>query len=257
VIGPLVNLVVLRGDTSGDPVFADLVARLAEVALDAYDHSAAPFEWLVERLGGRRDLSRTPVFQVLVEYVSGAGSAPLLDGLTVTELQVPVSTSKFDLGLWLAGAPDGGLAVEVVWDTALYRRETAVELAGQLQGLLAFLATHPRARLSEIPVPPARREQPAAAPRPGLEAASGAATALEKELEKELAEIWADVLDRPAPGPDDDFFALGGHSLLIIRVANRIRDRLDLDVPLSTLFEYSVLRVLAARLAQLTADSRP
>jgi hypothetical protein len=251
VIGPLVNLVVLRGDTSGDPAFADLVARFGEVALDAYDHSAAPFEQLVERLAGRRDPARTPLFQILAEYVGDTGHRPQLDGLVVSELPMPCMTSKYDLGFWFTRAEAGGLIIEVVWDTALYRTETAHELAGQLQRLLIFLAAHPSTRLSDIPMPPADARAAPASARPVPQVPHGSGTAPCTPLEKELAAIWADVLDRPAPGVDDDFFLLGGHSLLIIRVANRIRDRLDIDVPLSALFEHTTLGDLAAQIGHL------
>lgn len=257
VIGPLVNLVVLRGDISGDPTFADLVTRFSDVALAAYDQSAVPFEQLVERLADGRDPSRTPLFQILVEYVDSTRPPPQLDGMAVSVLPVPCTTSKYDLGFWFEHSQDGSLALEIVWDTSLYSAETAAELADQLARLLAFLAANPRARISDLPVPALaasaglHQENGLPAPRSGGTPDSTPLTAVQEGL----SAIWADVLDRTPPGVDDDFFVLGGHSLLIIRVANRIRDQFEIDVPLSMLFEHTTLSEQAAQIEQLAATT--
>lgn len=71
------------------------------------------------------------------------------------------------------------------------------------------------------------------------------------ELEGKLLSIWSEVLKLEAPGIHDDFFALGGHSLLATRVIARIRDQLEVDVPLINLFEYPTIAGLAGSIAGL------
>ena len=64
--------------------------------------------------------------------------------------------------------------------------------------------------------------------------------------EQALAQIWADVLERPLVGIYDSFFELGGHSLLAARMISRIHRELDTDIPLRTLFEHPTVADLAA-----------
>ncbi|WP_372095597.1 amino acid adenylation domain-containing protein [Tistrella mobilis] len=67
-----------------------------------------------------------------------------------------------------------------------------------------------------------------------------------------IADIWAEVLDRPAIARSDDFFALGGHSLKAVRMLARLNEALPVEVPLRTVFENPTVATLAAALDALT-----
>ncbi|WP_188576731.1 non-ribosomal peptide synthetase [Tistrella bauzanensis] len=66
-----------------------------------------------------------------------------------------------------------------------------------------------------------------------------------------IAGIWSDILGRPAIGIDDDFFALGGHSLKAVRMVGRLNEALPVDVPLRTVFENPTIATLAPALEAL------
>lgn len=69
----------------------------------------------------------------------------------------------------------------------------------------------------------------------------------EGPLERELAELWQNLLGLDRVGADDDFFELGGDSLLGTRVATRLRERHGVELPLAELFTASTVRGLARR----------
>ncbi|NUU37569.1 non-ribosomal peptide synthetase [Pseudomonas sp. C2B4] len=76
-------------------------------------------------------------------------------------------------------------------------------------------------------------------------------------LETQLAQIWQDVLQVEHVGRDDNFFALGGHSLLVLQVISRVRQQLQLELSVSSLFSAEHLKVFAERAAQATASAQP
>ncbi len=67
-------------------------------------------------------------------------------------------------------------------------------------------------------------------------------------LELELARIWAEVLEVPRVGVRDDFFALGGHSLMAVRLMAKVQERFGRDLPLAVLFQGGTVEAMAARL---------
>ena len=87
-------------------------------------------------------------------------------------------------------------------------------------------------------VDPARAVAAAAPSRPSAEPAGAAAAA--------LARLWCELLDVPAVGAEDDFFALGGNSLLALRLVHRLRDELSVHLPFGQVFEARTLGALAA-----------
>ena len=107
LIGFFVNTLVLRTDLSGNPSFRELLDRVREVALGAYSHQDLPFEKLLEALQPPRDLSRTPLFQVLFVLQNTPRQPPELLGLSVDPLEIAPETANFDVCLNLSETPEG------------------------------------------------------------------------------------------------------------------------------------------------------
>ncbi|WP_414574316.1 condensation domain-containing protein, partial [Nostoc sp. CCY 9925] len=97
LIGFFVNTLVIRTELSDNPSFQKFLTQVREVALGAYAHQDLPFEKLVEELQPERNLSHTPLFQVMF-VLQNAPIPPLkLSGLSLSPLKLNTTTAKFDL----------------------------------------------------------------------------------------------------------------------------------------------------------------
>ncbi|MFN0056081.1 MAG: amino acid adenylation domain-containing protein [Planctomycetales bacterium] len=151
LIGFFVNTLVLRTDLSGNPTFREVLKRVREVTLGAYAHQDLPFEKLVEELQPERNLSHSPLFQVMF-VLQNAPSAPLeLQGLTVSGLAIDNPTAKFDLTLSL-GEQDGHFRGTLEYNTDLFQPETIGRLAGHFQVLLEGIVADPGRPIGELPL---------------------------------------------------------------------------------------------------------
>ncbi|MFD0499312.1 amino acid adenylation domain-containing protein [Streptomyces rhizosphaericus] len=154
LIGCFVNTLVLRTDLSGDPSFRELVRRVRDGALAAYQHQGLPFERLVEAVGPTRSPARHPLFQTMLSWNAADDPQTLLDraaplpGLEIGHEPVGTGTAKFDLLFDVAErlGPEGramGLQGALEYSADLYDPETAASLAQRLVRLLGDLVLHP------------------------------------------------------------------------------------------------------------------
>ncbi|MCE6998606.1 amino acid adenylation domain-containing protein [Saccharothrix sp. S26] len=148
-VGFFVNTLVLRADTSGDPAFGELLARVRAADLAAYDHQDVPFERVVEELNPARSLSRHPLFQVTLVVQNNAGGGSALPGLAVEPVPTWTGTAKFDLVLAVT-EHDDGLTANLEYAVDLFDHDTARSLVTRLERLLA--SADPATRLSDLDV---------------------------------------------------------------------------------------------------------
>ncbi len=110
--------------------------------------------------------------------------------------------------------------------------------------------------LERLPLLPNGKVDRRALPDARAEAAPADDRAPSTPTEVALAEIWAEVLGQPGPGAGADFFALGGHSLALMRLALRLRERFAIELALHELFDATTLAGMAA-LIDSRAQARP
>jgi amino acid adenylation domain-containing protein len=164
LVGLFVNTLVLRADLTADPTFGELLGRVREAALAAYDHQDLPFERLVEELRPERDLSSPPLVQVLFALQNAPPPVPALPGLALSLLPVSSGTAKFDLTLTLeehgGGSGGGGhLRGGVEYATDLFDATTIQRFADRYLRLLAAATADPGRRLSALPLLAAAERQ--------------------------------------------------------------------------------------------------
>jgi amino acid adenylation domain-containing protein/non-ribosomal peptide synthase protein (TIGR01720 family) len=152
IAGFFVNTLVLRARLDGAMSFRAHLASVREACLGAYAHQDLPFERLVQELDPARDLSRTPLFQVMfVLQTAPASAKEAPPGLDRRGVAVAGSAAKFDLTLAMGEGPSGfSGAMELTTD--LFDRSTVEQMLASFRALLAGIAADPDARLFELPI---------------------------------------------------------------------------------------------------------
>jgi amino acid adenylation domain-containing protein len=169
LIGFFVNSLVMRSDLSGEPTFRELLKRVRNVTLEAYEHQDVPFEKLVEELDPDRDLSRNPLFQIAFA-LQNAPMQPLeLPELRLEPAPLESGTTRFDLEVHLWEPAHGlrslwqsqeGLSGFISYSTDLFDRDRIGRFIGHFQTLLEGIVANPDDRLSNLPLlTPAERQQ--------------------------------------------------------------------------------------------------
>jgi amino acid adenylation domain-containing protein len=151
LIGFFVNQLVLRTDLSGRPSFKELLGRVREMTLETYAHQDLPFDHLVEALQPERDLSRTPIYQIVFAFQNISAAETKLEGVTFSPLKIHSGTSKFDLVLSMYDSPQG-LGGTLEYNTDLYDADTIAALITHYQNLLGSIIAAPGRSIAELPL---------------------------------------------------------------------------------------------------------
>jgi amino acid adenylation domain-containing protein len=161
LIGFLLYVQVLRSELTGDMTFRELLASVQKGALGLYLHRAAPFDQVVRRLQPERNLSYSPLFQVMLIWRDRDQLLPFigLEGLTVESLLSESGTSKFDLTLFVTDCGDQ-VWLDMEYSTDLFDDERMERMLAHYKTLLESVAHNPDLRLAEVPLlTPRERDQ--------------------------------------------------------------------------------------------------
>src|SRR5258708_20455553 len=158
LIGFFVNTVPLRTVLSGDPTFNQLLQRVKATALDAYDHRELPFEKLVEELRPERNLSYTPLFQILFAVQGSPVAIEHVAGITLHLQDVDTGTAKFDLTCTVIPR-DSGFTTSFEYNTDLFEAQTIRRMMDSFHSILEAITRNPDQRLSQLPLLSQRERQ--------------------------------------------------------------------------------------------------
>ncbi len=151
LIGCFVNTLAFRTDLRDNPSFRKFLTQVREVAINAYSHQDLPFEKLVKELQIERDLSRTPLFQVMFALQKTVMQSLELSGLTLIPLEVHNGTAQFDLTLELEETSKG-ISGWFEYNTDLFHAATIARMVNHFQTLLEGIVANPHQRLLDLPL---------------------------------------------------------------------------------------------------------
>ncbi|WDZ85825.1 non-ribosomal peptide synthetase [Micromonospora cathayae] len=242
-VGYFANTLPLRLRPAAGASLRALLRPVHEQVLRGLEHQYVPFDQIVAAVDPVRDPARQPLVQVVFGYHGPHRFAPRLPGLRSSRVvAVDPGTTRFDLLVEAVDTEDG-LLVAAEYDSGRYQPETAASfLAGYLD-LLTEAVLDPDRPLPRdtAPVPVGSPETPADLP-------SGPAEHPGSELERRIATLYGEVLHAAVVGREDNFFALGGDSIRVLRLVAAARDR-GLPLGVEQVFRTPTVAALAASLA--------
>ncbi|MDX2593048.1 amino acid adenylation domain-containing protein [Streptomyces sp. WI03-4A] len=152
LIGLFVNTLVVRAELADDPTFAELLGRVRDRTVEALGHQDAPFERVVQELRPDRDLSRSPLFQVMFDLEVRSIAAPRLGAARLHPVEVPFDVTKYDLMFTFTTDPEaaGGF---VQYRTDLFDEVSVSRLVRRCRELLAAVVAEPGVRVSGLGLP--------------------------------------------------------------------------------------------------------
>ncbi|MGB6648698.1 MAG: amino acid adenylation domain-containing protein, partial [Bacteroidota bacterium] len=151
LVGFFVNTLVMKADFSADLTFRTLLNQVRETALAAYANQDIPFEKLVEELNPERDMSATPLFQVVFDLRQPPLNGLRLGGLEASLLEPEGAAAKFDMNLTMTEGPRG-LTGDFQFNTDLFETETIARMATHYETLLRGIIADPDRPVSMIPM---------------------------------------------------------------------------------------------------------
>ncbi|MFD2679427.1 amino acid adenylation domain-containing protein [Bacillus seohaeanensis] len=151
LIGFFVNTVVIRTELGESPTFLELLKQVRENCLEAYSHQDVPFEKLVEELQPERNLTHSPIFQVMFSHHSMDESEQFLLGNQFVSLEIENKVSKFDLSLNVSDN-QRSIMLELQYNTDLFRENTIQQFSTHLVNLLAGIVKNPDTSIYQLPI---------------------------------------------------------------------------------------------------------
>ena len=152
LVGFFVNTLTLRSELTGELSFTGLLQEVRATTLEAYQHQDVPFEKVVEAVVKERDMSRSPLFQVMLVFLNTPETTALqLGNISLTRHDYEASMSKFDITYFVTATP-AGLSGSIEYSTDLYTIATIEKMLGHFRQLLHSIVMVPHMKIGLLPM---------------------------------------------------------------------------------------------------------
>ncbi|MEV6948663.1 amino acid adenylation domain-containing protein [Streptomyces sp. NPDC051172] len=236
LIGCFINSLALRVALRPGMTYRQALHEVRSTVTGALEHQALPFDRVVQELRPQRLPGRSPYFQVWFATEDETSLPRESAGLSFTDFQgmttgVSSGASKMDIS-WIVVDRGHELVLSLLYRTSLFDESTVRALADEYRSILEDIVSQPGSGTS-------------AAPSEG----SGAGA----PLAESLLVLWRDAFEQQDITADDDFFELGGYSMLAMQLVSRIQEEFGVELSFSDFFEASTV----TGVAELVAASAP
>jgi acyl carrier protein len=241
MVGHLINTLPLVVDAQDDATFAAVATGVREGLLDLLDYSWVPLTEIVRLVGYERTADGAPFFTTVVGMPPSPDPGPQPFGEAVSEsIGMASGYTPFDLNIQFERWA-GAIECRATHSADAYPPATVAAAVNRLGPSLIRAADEPDVRVGALRD---RAEPgPSRAPRPAVNEARLRA---DEVVTTWLVEVFQSLLQRGPVEPDQSFFDVGGHSLLAVRLAVRIRRGHGVTIGLRDLAQHPTPRGLAA-----------
>jgi len=150
LVGFFTNTIVLRSNVNPDSSFDEFLQSVKQTTLQAFQHQDVPFEKVVDVVLQKRDISRSPLFQVMFVLQNEASAGPIFSGdILISPKEFANTTSKYDLSFFVKESHE---AIEgfVEFATHLFRAETILTMVAHFRELLVSIIDDPRQKVGNL-----------------------------------------------------------------------------------------------------------
>lgn len=240
LIGPFSGPISLRLDMSGNPTMRDLLFRIRDTTIEAFNHKDLPFEVLLDNLDVRSVRGRNPISQCYFFYQNAFLQPRTMRDLSVTPLPDFGMGTHFELQMGLLDRQEG-LRAQLEYNAALFEPASIRRLLDSYVLILESFVRNPKLHLSELP---SHTADTRLATMPAKTRVISPAQPHD-EVERELIHMWEELLRLKGIGPRDNYFELGGSSILAVRLVSRIEKVFGIRLPPATLIHAQTVESLA------------
>ena len=243
MVGPCVTNLPVRVELPVERPFEEWLTTLHHQHVETSSHQYAPFDRIQEWAAIPLRLRLFESLVVFQNYVVGEGARQL--GPVAIEIVSAPEQTNFPVTLSVS--PGRSLELRLLFHRDRAEEATAAAMLADTEALLAAIAAAPEASLGRLleGLPAARRGW-ATGPTRRQSTGDGVPRT---ETEGRIGAVWRELFEVEAIGLDENFFDLGGHSLLLLRAHARLREDLGRDLPVVALLRFPTVRALARHLS--------
>jgi amino acid adenylation domain-containing protein len=240
MIGFFANTLALRSAVQDRATFLDFLRQVKDTTLAAFDHQDAPLDEVMRKLELRRDPGINPLFQTFFSFEK-VNKATYDMGCIHMKFMGDVSRAApaTDLNIWVEEHPDH-LHIVAEYSQCLFQAETMTSFMQTFETLMRTLAGNPQTTLADLQKPVSRAAEPAA-----------------DESVSEFQTITKDILGLEHVDMSKSFPYQGGHSLLAIRLIERIKHTYGVEIELKDILKAPALQHILDAIQLSQADSLP
>jgi non-ribosomal peptide synthetase component F/thioesterase domain-containing protein/acyl carrier protein len=244
LIGPFAGPVCLRLNLAGNPTLREMLSRVREVTLDAMTYAELPFEVLVDKIKVRSVHGRNPLFQFYFIYQTAFLQTRELGDLTISPMPTFSLGTPFELQLALIERSEG-VRAQLEYNPDLFDSSTIRAVLDYYVEILRSFVSSIEKRVAHIPPPARTTSSVHVLPAAGSHSQF---VAPHDSTELQLLLIWERLLERLEIGVRDNFFDLGGQSLLAAHLVSEVEKAFGRKIDLSTLLTAPTIEQMARHL---------